>query len=118
MNEKIKVLSTKQIKFLKKKFEPIRFNADFHLVYEFQVPNTGIVLLTGELSFFRKKKVQSLIKSGAIFGVYELINNVPMVHGCRVLGNSELILLHKSDLLAAMTDKNSELFEIIKDHIV
>ena len=118
MNEKLKVLSTKQIKFLKKKFEPLKFNADFHLVYESQVPNTGIVLLTGELNFFRKKKVQSLIKSGVIFGIYELINNVPMLHGCRVLENSELIILQKSDLLAAMTDENSELFEIIKDHIV
>ena len=117
MNAKIKTLSHQQVKFLKKKFVPLKFNADFHLVYESQIPNTGIVLLDGEINFIHKRKKLSHVGKGLIFGIYELLNNIPSMHGCLVLGNSELIMIQKSDLLDAMVAKNCELFEIIKDHI-
>jgi hypothetical protein len=39
------------------------------------------------------------------------------MHGCLVVGNSELIMIQKSDLIEAMESKNCELFEIIKEHL-
>ena len=117
MNEKIKKLSSEQIKFLKKKFQSLKFNNDFNLVYESQVPNTGIVLIDGEINLIRKKKSLSLNKPGIMLGVYELLNNLPTAHGCMVLGNTELIMIQKSDLMEALSDKDSELYHIIKEDI-
>ena len=117
MNAKIKTLTTQQVKFLKKKFKPLKFNADFHLVYESQIPNTGIVLLDGQITFIHKRKKLPQVGKGLIFGIYEILNNIPSMHGCLVVGNSELIMIQKSDLIEAMEAKNCELFEIIKEHL-
>lgn len=117
MKNNIKKLSKQEIKSLKKQFQTLKFNNDFNLVYESQVPNTGIVLLNGELALFKKKKLQSTVKPGNMLGVYELLNNEPVEHGCMVIGNSELIMIQKSDILAALDDKESELYGILKENI-
>lgn len=117
MKNNFKKLTLSQIKFLKKKFESIIFNSDFNLIYETQIPNTGIVLLSGELNLLRKKKKESVIVPGAMLGVHELLHNIPSSHGCMVLGNSELIMLQKSDILEAITDEESKLYEIIKENV-
>jgi CRP-like cAMP-binding protein len=117
MNNTIIKLTKHEIKILKKKFQSLKFNNDFNLVYESQVPNTGFVLLNGELEIFKKKKVFSTVKPGNMLGVYELLNNAPVDHGCKVMGNSELIMIQKSDILAALDDKNSELYDILTKDI-
>lgn len=117
MNNKIKKLTQLQIKNLKKQFQSLKFSNDFDLVYESQVPNTGIVLLNGELALFQKKKIKSMIKPGNMLGVYELLNNEPVSHGCKVIGNSELIMIQKSDILDALSDEESDLYAILKDNI-
>jgi hypothetical protein len=117
MKKNIKKLTPSQIKFLKKKFTPIKFNTDFHLVYEQHIPNTGIVLLKGEINLVRKKKTESIVLPGIMLGVHELLNNIPAGHGCQVQGNTELIMLHKSDILEALTDEESSLYKIIKEQV-
>jgi hypothetical protein len=117
MKNNIKKLTLGQIRFLKKKYESVTFNSDFHLVYETQIPNTGIVLLNGEINLIRKKKSQTLAIPGIMLGVYELLNNIPVGHGCKVMENSELIMLQKSDILEALNDEESKLYEIIKENV-
>lgn len=117
MKDNITKLTAQQIRLLKKQFQPLIFNNDFNLVYESQIPNTGIVLINGELALFKKKKVFTKIKPGNMLGLRELINNEPVDTGCRVMGNSELILIQKSDILDALADTKSELYAIFKEHI-
>ncbi len=117
MKKNIKKLTSKQIKFLRNKFPSLKFNSDFNLVYETQIPNTGIVLLDGELNLVRRKKTQSIVGHGLMLGVHELLNNIPVMHGCMVVGNTELIMLQKSDILEALSDQDSKLYAIIKEAI-
>jgi len=117
MNNSIKKLTPLQIKALKKKFQILKFNNDFNLVYESQVPNTGIVLLQGKLALIKKKKIQATIQPGSMLGVHELLNNEPVNQGCKVMGNSELIMIQKSDLIEALDDKNSDLYDILIERI-
>jgi hypothetical protein len=114
MKSNIIKLTAKQIKYFKKDFELLKFTSDFELVYELQIPNTGIVLISGELSLFQKNKTISKIKPGNMLGVHAIINSEPVDHGCKVVGNSELILLHKADIMDALSDEHSELYAIIK----
>ena len=113
----IKKLTNEEIKTLKTKFQLLKFNSDFNLVYESQIPNTGIVLVSGELALLKKKKIRSTIEPGSMLGVYELLNNCPTDHGCMVFGNTELIMIQKSDILAALEDKGSDIYEILKEKI-
>lgn len=118
MIKHLKKLSREEISILKKQFQSLVFNCDFDLVYEAQVPNTGIVLLEGELSLYKRKKLKSHILPGSMLGVYELLNNRPTDLNCKVLSPSELILIQKSDILDALSDKTSELYAIIKENIL
>jgi CRP-like cAMP-binding protein len=117
MKNNIKKLSSQELNTLRKKFRPMKFLSDFFLVYESHIPNTGIVLLNGELALTKKKKTKEVIGPGNMLGVYELLNNHPADLGCQVKSNSELIMIQKSDLMDALADKSSELYAIIKENI-
>lgn len=117
MKENIKKLTAQQIKFLRKQFNSLVFNSNFDLVYESQVPNTGIVLLNGEIALYRKKKVKAIVTPGHMLGVCKLLNNEPAQHDYKVSQNSELIMLQKSDILEAIDNQDSELYAIIKETI-
>jgi CRP-like cAMP-binding protein len=117
MKSDIIKLTPKQIKFLRRDFELLKFTSDSDLVYELQIPNTGIVLISGELSLFQKSKIHTTIQPGHLLGVKAIINSEPVEHGCKVTGDSELILLHKGDIMKALSDKDSELYAIIKEKI-
>lgn len=114
MKKLIKRLTKKEIDFLKEKFQSLKFNNDFQLVYESQVPNTGIVLIEGTMALLKKKKVQETLLPGSMVGVKELIHNEPLPLGCKIMGNSELIMLQKSEILEAINDKDNELYAIIR----
>lgn len=117
MKDKIIELTRKEIKLLKKHFPILKFNSDFFLVYEAQIPNTGIVLLNGELTFFKNNKIKFSVMPGTMFGLSMLFNNKPSAFGCRVKENSEIILIQKSDILEAISNEDSELHPMIKEKI-
>lgn len=117
MKNKIKKLTSSEIKLLKKQYQSLTFQGGCDLVYETQIPNTGIVLINGELALFRKKKLKTKVQPGSLLGVHELVHNIPVEHSCKVLGNSELIMIQKSDIIEALSDESSDLYCIIKDSL-
>jgi CRP-like cAMP-binding protein len=117
MQNKIKNLTKQEIKLLKKHFQILKFNTSFDLVYESQIPNTGIVLLNGELALFKKKKVKFTVRPGSMLGVHMLLNNQTSELGCRIKENSEIIIIHKSDIIEALANKDSELYELLKENL-
>jgi len=117
MKKRIKRLTSEEISILKGRYNPLRFINEFDLVYESQVPNTGIVLLEGEIALCKKRKIHETILPGCLIGVYELINNEPVKLGCKVKSNAELIMIQKSEILDALNDKDPELYEIIKENL-
>lgn len=117
MINKMKELTSKEIKLLKKHFQILKFNSDFDLVYESQIPNTGIVLLNGELALFKEKKIQFSVRPGTMLGVSLLYHNKPSKLRYKLMGNSEILIIHKSDIIEALSDKTSELYAILKENI-
>lgn len=114
MKKEIIRLNQKEIALLKENFESLKFFNDFDIVYETQVPNTGIILLNGEINLLKKKKVCGSVLPLTLVGVQQLITNIPMKVGMRILSNSELIVLHKSEIMKALKDSKSKLYGIIK----
>lgn len=109
----MKKLSTKDLDILKACFESVTFENSFVLVYEKQVPNTGVVLLDGELQLFRnKQQVTERIEPGYIVGLQQMINNETVKYGCKVKENSKLIILRKAEIKEALENKNSDLHRI------
>jgi len=117
MKKKIKKLSTEEIQKLRERYNSLKFENSFDLVYESQIPNTGIVLLEGQIALLKRKKIHSTLGPGTLLGVTNMINNEPSPVGCKVLGNSELIMLNKSEILEALNDKDPELYAIIKESV-
>lgn len=115
MKKNIKKLSQHEVELLRRRFEPLRFNHSCELVYEQQVPNTGIVLLSGEIALMKRRKVQATVGPGTMLGVDLVAQNQPSRVGCKVSKDAELIMLNRSEILEALNEKDPELYAIIKE---
>lgn len=114
MNKEIVRLNPKEIALLKENFESLKFQNDFDIVYEAQVPTAGLILLEGEINLLKKKKVCGSVLPMTLVGMQQLMTNIPMKVGMRILSNSELLVLHKSEIMKALEDKKSKIYGIIK----
>ncbi len=117
MQNKIKNLTKQEIRLLKQHFQILKFKTSFDFVYESHIPNSGIVLLNGELVLFKKKTVKFTVRPGSMLGVHMLLNSQSSELGCRIIENSEIIIIHKSDIIETLANKDSELYEILKENI-
>jgi signal-transduction protein with cAMP-binding, CBS, and nucleotidyltransferase domain len=115
MKKKVKKLSAQLIQALRNMYEPITFQNAFNLVYEKQVPNTGIILLSGDASFVKKKKPVEKIEPGSLLGIHHLVNNEQVRYGCMVEEDAEVILLQKTDIKEALKNRKSILNKVLKD---
>lgn len=115
MKKHIQTIEQVDLEILKKHFETITFNSEFDLVYEKQVPNTGIVLVDGGLDLVAHKKHTELNVPGIILGIKNILENIPLKFKCRVKEQTQLILLPKSEIMKILKHKNTELYKIIKD---
>ncbi len=113
MKRKTKKLTDHELNLLTAKFSPISFAGDSDIVYEDQVPNTGVVLLEGEAVITRKKKVLDPIEPGTVLGVNQLMENEAVKHGCRIREKAKVILLHRSDLNEIIDDEDPTLKKAI-----
>lgn len=107
MMDKLTPISFNDIEILKKDFEVLTFTNDFELVYENQIPCTGIALIEGHIEIFKDSKIISVVDAPNLFGIIELLGGIPVKYGCRVKANSKIILLGKSDILS-FRKKNSK----------
>lgn len=113
MKTPIQTLVVDDLDILKNHFETTTFNHEFNLIYEKQIPNTGIVLVDGEINLLNKKRAIILNAPGYILGLQNLINNIPFRFKCRVKKDSQLILLPKSDIIRIINEKQSDLYKIM-----
>ena len=94
-------------------FGIITFSNDFDLVYDKQIPNTGIILFNGELNLTKKKNSLSVIAPGALLGVQNMIDGNPVNFKCSVKKDTSVILLPKSEIMIILRKKNSSLYKIL-----
>jgi signal-transduction protein with cAMP-binding, CBS, and nucleotidyltransferase domain len=109
MKKKINQLNESELTLLKSKHEVLSFSSDFDLVYEKQIPNTGVAVVDGEVQLTRKSRVLETVGNGAIIGVQQLMRQEPVKLGAKVTKNSKIILLGRSDIEDALNDKASGL---------
>lgn len=115
MKKQIQTIEQVDLEVLKEHFETITFNSEFDLVYEKQIPNTGIVLVDGELNLLMNKKHTELKLPGVILGIKNMMENVPFKFKCRVKEQTKLILIPKSEIMKILKEKNSQLYKILKN---
>lgn len=113
MKRKTKKLTVQELELLTDRFIPVCFSNAFDLVYEDQVPNTGLVLLEGEANLTRRKKILDQIEPGTVLGIEQLIGNEPVKHGCKIRENAKVILLQKSDLMEILREQDSKLRKVL-----
>ncbi|MGE3608391.1 MAG: hypothetical protein AB7I27_02295 [Bacteriovoracaceae bacterium] len=113
MKKKMRKLNSHELTTLKKHFTPTIFSFGQDLVYEKQVPNTGFVLVKGQMNLTKRKKAQEQIEPGSLLGVHEMVNNEPAQMGCKVEPNSEVIIISKSEVTDAIKNNHHELKKII-----
>lgn len=114
MKEKIILLGPEDLTKLSSSFEILTFKNDFDLVYEHQIPSAGIALLEGNIELIQNSLVAQIIKPGHLLGVNQLLSGKAVDYGCRVKANSKIILLGKSEVLAYVKDKKSQLFPLLQ----
>ena len=99
MNYHSKFLHAHEIEFLKSQFEVMTFAHDFQMVFENQIPQVALVLLNGNIHLKSRKKTIKILDPGILVGAFHLLHNHPVVFGCEISAKSEVILIHKSELL-------------------
>lgn len=117
MKKNLTTLTANEVEQLSKGRETISVHADTELVYEKQVPIAGVVLVQGEIEFFKRHKNQATMTSSCIIGLNEVLNQIPVQMGCKVKKNSQIILLGKSEILRA-SDEHSDIFPFIKKFLI
>lgn len=115
MTIKIKKLDLLEIDLLRKHFEELSFPFECDFSYERQVPLTGLLLLSGEICFFKNKKLIGIVRPGFLLGVHNLINLIPNRFRWHVKKNSKLLIMPKSEILNVLTDHDSQVFPFIKE---
>lgn len=112
MKADFKTIDMTNLEILKDHFETVTFQSEFDLVYEKQIPNTGIILIHGELNLLKKKKILELRIPGISLGIKNILENDPFHFKCRVKKGTELILLPKSEIIRILKEKNSPLYPL------
>lgn len=112
MKDQIQKLDETKLELLKNQFEPMKFHSEFDLIYEKQIPNTAIILISGELKLLKRKKILELKLPGISLGIKNILDNIPFRFNCRVLEGTELILIPKSDLIRILNERNSPLYPL------
>jgi signal-transduction protein with cAMP-binding, CBS, and nucleotidyltransferase domain len=102
------------VQLLKQTFEVLHFTHDFDVVYEHQIPNTGVILLEGEIELTKRSKVLKKILPFTLLGIHYLLNNKQVSMGCKVKKDSTIIMIGKSELMSILEDSQSKLFNIFK----
>lgn len=115
MNNNTKFLTAEDIKNLDRHCQKVKFPKTFHLVYKSQVPNAAFILLNGHIVLFKNKHVINITERGAILGVHELMNNKPSFFSCKIIEESELMMVNKSDLVDAIDNEHS-VFQLILNY--
>lgn len=114
MKDKVNILDSEIIEALKKDFETLTFPNDFDLVYENQVPATGVALLEGIVELTKGSKVKGKYSSGHILGLSQLLEDTPVKFGLRVKAKSKVILIGKSKFLECSKKKGNLLKKLLK----
>lgn len=99
MNFHAKFLRTSELEILKRHFETVIFKNNYQMVFENQIPQVAMVLLSGAIHLKIKKKIIKIIDPGTLLGAFHLLNNHPVVFGCEISAQSEVLLIPKSELL-------------------
>lgn len=113
MSKEIVKLTEEEIETLKQLQSPLFFKNDFDLVYESQIPSVGIICLEGEIKLLKKRKVLESLPLGAMIGIQHLLSNTPLPVGVKICKNSRVLMLEKSVILEAMTQRSGALYQII-----
>jgi signal-transduction protein with cAMP-binding, CBS, and nucleotidyltransferase domain len=101
-------LLTDQIEALTNVCEPRVYQTETEIIYEGQKPTAGYLILDGEIQFLKKKKLVQSIKDGFLFGVHELINDMPFKYTAKIMPGSKVFILDRSTIkeLLHMMEKN------------
>ena len=94
-------------------FGIMTFSNDFDLVYEKQIPNTGIILFQGELSLTNKKSSLLVVTPGSILGVQNMLEGIPINFKCSIKKDTSVILLPKSEIMKILKKKKSPVYKIL-----
>lgn len=108
MNYHAKYLHHHEIELLKKHFDVMTFEHDYQMVFENQIPQVAMVLLHGHILLKTKKKIIKILDPGILLGTFHLVNNHPVIFGCEIKAQSEVILIHKSELLEISGSDSSD----------
>lgn len=109
METQINKLAPEELKKLLDRFKSKKFNSDFNLVYEKQIPNVAVLLTNGEVQIYKRNKLLDIVGPGALLGLTQLLQNKALNFTCKIGKDSEVILFDRSTLLEEQKNPESPL---------
>lgn len=108
----VKIVDANTLKRFKDLGDYTRFNFATDLFYEGQTPLVAYLIISGSIQLLKNKKIKKTFGPNTIIGIRELMHREKVDYCARVVANSELFLVSKSDILEVI-DGNDELADKI-----
>ena len=94
---------------------PRVYNTESEIIYEGHTPTAGYLLIEGEIHFLKRKRVVQTVHDDALFGITELMNNMPLKYTVRIQPNSKVCILDKSTIKELLNEFSDELPNVFKE---
>jgi CRP-like cAMP-binding protein len=100
------------IKKIANYFPSKKYKSQSPLFYEGQIPISGYLILDGSIKIKKKNKIK-IIETGALIGIFELMNKTPSLISAEVLPNSNICFLDKTTLLEFFNNPENDISSLI-----
>ncbi len=114
MTKKYEILLTNdELGVLEGHMRSVSYDTDFSVHYEGQVPYVGHVLYKG-IGHKSKGKKKIGMKEGEVFGIRELLENIPCDRGLIIEKGTQLLAIDKTSLLDILSGRDKKVISIFQ----
>ena len=83
---------------LEQSFEKVTLENDFVAVYEDHIPTLCILLISGKVNLYKKKRKVKTYTQNTLIGLQHLINLYPVKYTWKICANSKVIFIDQSSV--------------------
>jgi signal-transduction protein with cAMP-binding, CBS, and nucleotidyltransferase domain len=87
------------------------------IIYKGHIPNSGFLLLDGQISLSISKTKNVVLNIGSLIGIRELMNSIPIEFDVNISSDSSVLILDRSSVNDIFNGGNKKLKEIFLNEI-
>lgn len=117
MNRSIKILNSEFVDLFKTEFEVQTVTTSMTYAKESHIPLTSLILVDGGIEFYGQNGSGKILAGPMLLGLPHLVRDIASKCDCRILPDSKVIFIGKTEVLSILDEKESPLRKVLKETI-